>query len=97
MANIDTKDWSNTDLNVLYDIFFETGTRLGGEFVALGYAAESAGDEEQAQFWRDEDMRMMRERSAVDSSDREAIIAQMKAFDREWRYLRYAQGERAIA
>ena len=31
--------WADTELSVLYDIFYETGTRLMGEFVALRYAA----------------------------------------------------------
>lgn len=97
MADVSTADWSHTDLSVLYDVFAETETRLGGELIALRSAAEEAGDADEAEFWAVEVRRIMRARRAVDPDDREAIIAAIEAFNHELRYLRYARGQRVVA
>ena len=84
--------WADTELSVLYDIFYETGTRLMGEFVALRYAAREVGDEEQVEFWFGESHRVRDARRSVDSNDRVAIVAMMEAFNHELRYINYARG-----
>ena len=84
--------WADTELSVLYDIFYETGTRLMGEFIALRYAAQAAGDEEQDRFWLGESHRVRDARQSVDSNDRAAIVAMMEAFNHELRYINYARG-----
>lgn len=85
--------WADTELSVLYDIFYETGTRLMGEFVALRYAAHDVGDEEQVEFWTGEVRRVRDARQSVDSNDRAAIVAMMEAFKHELRYINYVLGE----
>ena len=85
--------WADTELSVLYDIFYETGTRLMGEFVALRYAAREVGDEEQDRFWLGESHRVRDARRSVDSNDRAAIVAMMEAFNHELRYINYVLGE----
>jgi len=85
--------WADTELSVLYDIFYETGTRLMGEFVALRYAAHAVGDEEQVEFWTGEVRRVRDARQSVDSNDRAAIVAMMEAFKHELRYINYVLGE----
>lgn len=84
--------WADTELSVLYDIFYETGTRLMGAFVALRYAAHDVGDEEQVEFWTGEVRRVRDARQSVDSNDRAAIVAMMDAFNHELRYINYARG-----
>lgn len=88
MADVSTADWSHTDLSVLYDVFYETGTRLSGTYLDLLRQAKDAGDTEMASFWDSEVFRVDAERRAVDSRDREAIIAAMTAFDHEFRLVR---------
>ena len=85
--------WADTELSVLYDIFYETGTRLMGAFVALRYAAREVGDEEQVEFWFSESHRVRDARQSVDSNDRAAIVAMMDAFNHELRYINYVLGE----
>lgn len=85
--------WADTELSVLYDIFYETGTRLMGEFVALRYAAHDVGDEEQVEFLTGEVRRVRDARQSVDSNDRAAIVAMMEAFKHELRYINYVLGE----
>ena len=92
MADVSLGRWADTDLSVLYDIFYETGTRLMGAFVALRYAAQDAGDEEQDRFWLGESHRVRDARQSVDSNDRVAIVAMMEAFKHELRYINYARG-----
>ena len=85
--------WADTELSVLYDIFYETGTRLMGEFVALRYAAHDVGDEEQVEFSTGEVRRVRDARQSVDVNDRAAIVAMMEAFKHELRYINYVLGE----
>ena len=85
--------WADTELSVLYDIFYETGTRLMGEFVALRYAAHDVGDEELVEFWTGEVRRVRDARQSVDVNDRAAIVAMMEAFKHELRYINYVLGE----
>ncbi|MBM6979531.1 MAG: hypothetical protein I3J03_07420 [Actinomyces succiniciruminis] len=85
------KDWSTTELSVLYDVFYECGTRLGGEYVSLAYAAEDAGDAEAVEFWNRQRRALRDERDAVDSHDREAIVTTMERWDNILELLRHAR------
>ena len=91
---MDGKDWSTTELSVLYDVFYECGTRLGGEYVSLAYAAEDAGDAEAVEFWDEQGRLLQNERQAVDPNDRAEIVATMKQWDHTLQLLRYARAAR---
>ncbi|WP_167203049.1 hypothetical protein [Actinomyces respiraculi] len=88
------KDWSTTELSVLYDVFYECGTRLGGEYVSLAYAAEDAGDAEALEFWDEQGRLLQQERQAVNPDDRAMIVATMKQWDRTLQLLRHARSAR---
>ncbi len=67
-------DYTNYPATELYDVFFETGTLLGGQLNALQDTAEQAQDDDQAQAWKAERLRMRDEREAVGVDDRDAQI-----------------------
>ena len=75
-------DWSETDINVLYDVFYEQGTILAAEYISLSYQAEDAGDRDGAAFWSEQVRQVDRERSDVDPDDRSAMIETMKRWQR---------------
>ena len=69
------------DDTVLYDIFFEMGTKLGGRLVALERKAEANGDAKLAEQWREEQYALDDERASVKTSDRAEQIRTL----RKWR------------
>ena len=75
-------DWSETDINVLYDVFYEQGTILDAEYIALVDRAKNDGDRDEAVFWRRQIQDLRRERSDVDPDDRNAMIETMKHWQR---------------
>ena len=75
-------DWSETDINVLYDVFYEQGTILAAEYIALVNRAKNDGDRDEAAFWRRQIQDLRRERSDVDPDDRNAMIETMKHWQR---------------
>lgn len=75
-------DWSETDINVLYDVFYEQGTILAAEYIALVDRAKNDGDRDEAAFWRRQIQDLRRERSDVDPDDRNAMIETMKHWQR---------------
>ena len=75
-------DWSETDINVLYDVFHEQGTILAAEYIALVDRAKNDGDRDEAVFWRRQIQDLRRERSDVDPDDRNAMIETMKHWQR---------------
>ncbi len=75
-------DWSETDINVLYDVFCEQGTILAAEYIALVDRAKNDGDRDEAVFWRRQIQDLRRERSDVDPDDRNAMIETMKHWQR---------------
>ncbi|PHP53559.1 hypothetical protein [Actinomyces ruminis] len=91
------KDWSTTELSVLYDVFYECGTRLGGEYVSLMRAARQDGDSESELFWRRQSVALRDERDAVDSHDRDAIVAAMERWDYILELVQHARAARPVA
>ena len=75
-------DWSETDINVLYDVFYEQGTILAAEYIALVDRAKNDGDRDETVFWRRQIQDLRRERSDVDPDDRNAMIETMKRWQR---------------
>ena len=69
------------DDTVLYDIFFEMGTMLGGSLVALERKAKAEGNPELAERWREEQYALDDERVSVKTSDRAGQIRTL----RKWR------------
>lgn len=70
-------DYSDT---VLYDVFFETGTQLGGALVALENQADLAGDEAEVERWGAERRKMRAERRAISGRDRAAQIEAIRSW-----------------
>lgn len=62
----------------LYEIFFETGTQLGGTLVALRRKARQEHDEISAQRWSNEQEQMMKERLNTKNHDRNRQIQLIK-------------------
>ena len=75
-------DWSETDINVRSDVFYEQGTILAAEYIALVDRAKNDGDRDEAVFWRRQIQDLRRERSDVDPDDRNAMIETMKHWQR---------------
>ena len=69
------------DGTVLYDIFFEMGTMLGGSLVALERKAKAQGDTKQAERWQEEHFALDDERASIKTSDRAGQIRTL----RKWR------------
>lgn len=67
---------------VLYDIFYESGTRAGGYMVALENMAHMQGDDRSARLWAERRRAMRRERDRVCPFDRNAQIAFKVKWDR---------------
>lgn len=76
-----TIDYKSIDPVVLYDIFYETGTRLGGTYVALMRKARADGDLQQERDWRDRHQRLNNERRAVNPEDTEDQIKHIHDWD----------------
>ncbi|MDN6798431.1 MAG: hypothetical protein L0L50_03835 [Propionibacterium sp.] len=68
-------DYAGLSDTVLYDVFYEAGTMVGGALVASWRRAEAAGDQVAAQQFRDEHFSVNHERNAVAARDRQGQIA----------------------
>lgn len=75
MIKNDYEDYSDT---VLYDVFYEAGTMLGGWLSAAQDRAESRGDEREAKALFQEQLDLNLERDSVDARDRVAQITKIK-------------------
>lgn len=57
--------------SVLYDVFYEAGTRLGGVYVALADKAQSEGDAEAEQRYINAHHELMATRRSIEAGDQE--------------------------
>ena len=69
--------YDNVDPIVLYDIFYESGTRLIGHYVSKAREAIDRNDEEVKNHWLEEINKVDSERSSVMAGDRQSQIAHM--------------------
>lgn len=67
-------DWDAKDINVVYDVFDEKCTRLGGTYNALRLRAREACDSDAVDFWAEQDLALSQERDTVHPDDRAAIV-----------------------
>lgn len=81
MVSNEYEDYSDA---VLYDVFYEAGTMLGGWLSAKQMAALERGDAVEAQRWEQARFDVDDERSEVNPHDRAAQIAKIK----EWNAFR---------
>lgn len=65
---------------VLYDMFYEAGTMLGGRLIFL---LDRTGDQK----WFDERLQLERDRRSVPANDRTAQIALKRCWDARWKEL----------
>lgn len=89
MADKRAFDWDLVPDTVLYDIFYESGTRLGGAYVARMRAATSP---EERGHWLHAQIRLDAERDAIDPNDRKAQIEAKMRWDAERKALYAADG-----
>ena len=68
------------DDTVLFDVFYESGTMLGGWLLEAEHQALERGDDALAQSLREESFQMNRDRRGVRAEDRASQIA----FKRQW-------------
>jgi hypothetical protein len=73
-------DYTDYSPTVLYDVFYEAGTQLGGRLAALERQDRDA-DPFRATAWRDERRNMRREREAIGVDDRDAQIAAIERWN----------------
>ena len=78
MVSNEYEDYSDT---VLYDVFYEAGTMLGGWLFSLERKARENGDYRTARLYENERLSMSVDRDSVDPFDREAQIAWIKKWD----------------
>ena len=81
MGVLTKNDLERIDDVVLYDIFFEAGTRLGGRLVALERKAKAEGNLELAEHWRKEHFALTKERASVKTNDKAEQIRTLE----KWR------------
>lgn len=81
--------YTNSPTTVLYDIFADTATRLGGKLVALARAADTDTERRQR---RQRMHEIEDQKEAVDPDDREALITHTKQWQAE---LSRLQGHRS--
>ncbi|MEU3017062.1 hypothetical protein ABZ635_06665 [Nocardiopsis sp. NPDC007018] len=72
--------YADSPTTVLYDIFADTATRLGGKLVALARAART---ETEGRQWRQRMYEIEDQKQAVDPDDRDALIARIKGWQAE--------------
>lgn len=68
--------------SVLYDIFYEAGTRLGAAYITLERRARKAGNTVKADEYRKQQIALDMERAAVDPHDRASLIRHMEDWNR---------------
>lgn len=71
-------DWESKDINTVYDVFYEKGTRLGGAYNSLRSRARAVGDEDAVKFWTEQIVALRRERSDVHPDDRAAMVERIE-------------------
>lgn len=76
----DYDDYSDT---VLYDVFYESGTQLGGRLVALMDQAEAAGNHDARTRYQLRKLEIGAERAEVLPTDRAAQVAAILRWQRE--------------
>lgn len=79
------EEYSDT---VLADVFYESGTILGGRLVALERKAKAVGDLELAARWNAEWLEVAAERRAIKFGDRAGQIACKRKWDARYKELR---------
>lgn len=78
MIRNDYEDYSDT---VLYDVFYEAGTMLGGWLTEAQDRAEAQGDKSLAVVLFQEQLELVRERDLVYARDRATQIAKIKKWE----------------
>lgn len=73
--------YDNVDPIVLYDIFYESGTRLIGRYASKAMDAISRNDEEDKNHWLGNIRGVILERASVKTSDRESQVRHMKKWN----------------
>ncbi|MEU3229174.1 hypothetical protein [Nocardiopsis alba] len=81
--------YADSPTTVLYDIFTDTATHLGGKLVALARAAETDTDRGH---WRQRMYEIEDQKEAVDPDDRDALVSHIEQWNAELSHLR---GERS--
>ncbi|PWG62643.1 hypothetical protein [Bifidobacterium callitrichidarum] len=74
--------------SVLYDLFYEAGTILGGKLFKLRQEAKAAGNLQLAEDYRNEAREMRRIRESIASNDRESQIRYKNQWDKRAQELR---------
>ncbi|UJH71761.1 hypothetical protein [Ornithinimicrobium sp. INDO-MA30-4] len=81
MAEIGTpQEYATYSDTVLYDVFYESGTMLGGRLIACARAAEARGDYEAEAGFREEMFTADRLRASVGATDRDEQVRVMIQF-----------------
>ena len=77
--------YATTPISVVFDIFADTATRIGGKYV---YLSEHAATEEERRHWRTKHREVRDQRLAADPDDKDALIAHIKRWQAEVARLR---------
>jgi hypothetical protein len=83
MSSTRRRDFTAYSDTVLYDVFFEAGTMLGGSLVEAERQARAGGDEEVADAHRQVRYAMVRARRRVGATDRDAQVAAIEEWGRQ--------------
>ncbi|MDR0960116.1 MAG: hypothetical protein LBM23_07165 [Propionibacteriaceae bacterium] len=75
-----TFTYDGIDPVVLYEMFVESATRLGGTYISFSYQTE---DPSELDMWLRADRAVMNERLAISPDDREAQIAAIERWNSE--------------
>lgn len=76
--------YADSPTTVLYDIFADAATRLGGRLVALARAAETDTDRGR---WRQRMYEIEDQKEAVDPDDRDALVSHIEQWNAELSHL----------
>lgn len=74
--------WDSIEDVVLYDIFYESATRLCGTLQSLIYQARESGDAQSEEHWRQEQLKVKKDRSHVGADNRDGQIVAMLRWNR---------------
>lgn len=81
-------DLEQLDSSVLYDLFYESGSKLGGVLLEKEREARKEGKPDLLKRLMQEEYDLLDKRDSVKSDDREAQIACKKAWDNRLRELK---------
>ncbi|MFR3600875.1 MAG: hypothetical protein ACLTUD_09585 [Bifidobacterium catenulatum] len=84
----DPLDLEQIDSSVLYDLFYESGSKLGGALIEQERKARNEGKIDLLKSLMREEYDLLDKRDGVKSDDRDAQIACKKAWDNRLRELR---------